>query len=227
MASQELRGEETLVEQVLGLARPGELEDARAEFHARGGAFEPGEPFYEERIRAFLDFFAFEWGAPRALLLRRALAAGLLDAELATALAAHARSLYRAVRIDAEGIELECLLGDARFVVSPSDGPLRSAEGAAARLREGDVLDGRLAWLAGAVRLLPGPVFHPREAHAAMLALVRDARAADRPRTLVLDGLMRMRMRFDRFVSIDARHVYRFDALERREILAAPWARHG
>jgi hypothetical protein len=31
-------------------------------------------------------------------------------------------------------------------------------------------------------------------------------------------------MRFDRFTSIHAKHVYRFDAIDRTEILAAPWA---
>jgi hypothetical protein len=34
-----------------------------------------------------------------------------------------------------------------------------------------------------------------------------------------------MRMRFDRFTSIHARHVYRYEAIDRLEILAAPWAK--
>ena len=44
---------------------------------------------------------------------------------------------------------------------------------------------------------------------------------------MTADPLMRMRMRLDRFESIRARHIYRFDALDRTEILTAPWAAAG
>jgi hypothetical protein len=210
------------VEQVVARVAAPELARARAEFHARGGAFEPGEPFYEERIRAFFDWLLIEWEGGACL---DRFIAPLSDADearaLGLALRRSMRSLWRASTRPYDGaLVLDCVLGGARFVVSRDTGP-------SARLTDGDVLDGRVLGHRGAVLLAPGPVFHPRQAHAAIDALLVDAEVASQRDHRLLDPLLRMRMRFDRFTSINARHVYRFDALGSAEILAAPWAREG
>jgi hypothetical protein len=213
---------EGLLERVIAGIDPATVARAREEFHARTGSFEPGEPFYEERIRAFLDWLTIErddGAALRSFLARATLAPD--DRALGVALLASMRSLFRVRTIDAEGRPvIECALHGARFALRADDLP-------ASRLRPGDVLDGRVAGLDGVVLLAPGPVFHPREVHEALDALLADALAAGRRDETLLDPLLRMRMRFDRFHSIRARHVYRFDALERTEILTAPWAGAG
>ena len=66
-------------------------------------------------------------------------------------------------------------------------------------------------------------VFHREEAHEALFALVRAAVASGLPRREILDGLLRMRMRHDRFTSIHARHLYRIEALATKEIQTASW----
>jgi hypothetical protein len=66
-------------------------------------------------------------------------------------------------------------------------------------------------------------IFHAEEAHESLRALVQQARLERTPREVVLDGLMRMRMRHDRFVSIHAKHIYRFESLQVVEIKAASW----
>lgn len=211
---------EGLVERVIATVPMADLAAARETFHARTGAFEANEPFYEERIRAFFDWLAIdhEDGA----LLRRFVAEHTRTDEeraLAGRLATSMRSLWRVSDRDREGDPIvACMLGGARFVVRRDEGP-------ASRLTAGDVLDGRLV-AAGPIALLaPGPVFHPREAHDALERLLEDARAQGRSAESLLDPLLRMRMRFDRFTSMHARHVYRVDALDRMEILAAPWHR--
>ncbi|MDQ3031972.1 MAG: hypothetical protein M3Y87_06105 [Myxococcota bacterium] len=216
-----------LIERVIASLDDAHIAHAREEFSALTGSFEPGEPFYEERIRAFLDWITIERDGGAALrsflTTERALDAD--DRALGRALLSSMRSLYRvsASEASSEALEgsavIDCLLHGARFALRP--------DGAAARLRPGDVLDGRAIGIDGVVLLAPGPVFHPREVHEALDALLAEARDAGRCDAGILDPLLRMRMRFDRFHSIRAKHVYRFDALERTEILAAPWAGAG
>lgn len=208
---------EAMVEHAIAMLDERDLAGAREVFHARTGPFEPGEPFYEERVRAFFDWALVEHrqGALLRALLPRL---GAAHRELAIAMMRSMRSLYRVGERERHGQPvLQCMLGGARFEVRRDDGP-------AARLRPGDVLDGRLVGTRQGVLLAPGPIFHPREAHEAIERLLAEAQAAHRRDATLLDPLLRMRMRFDRFASIHARHVYRYDAIDRTEILAAPWA---
>lgn len=210
---------ETIVERAVARISEQEIARAREELHARTGSFEPGESFYEERIRAFLDWLVIERHGGAAL--RDLALSGELSPEdraLAEAMRVSMRSLFRVTEVRSdEGPVIECMLHGARFA-------LRADELPASRLRAGDVLDGRAIGITGRVLLAPGPVFHPREAHEPLVALLEAARAAGRCDASLLDPLLRMRMRLDRFESIRAKHIYRFDALDRTEILAAPWA---
>lgn len=209
---------EALLERVIAEVNPDVLSRARDEYHALAGPFAPADPFYEERIRAFLDWLAIERdrGATLRTFLARHDALSPPDQALGRALLSSMRSLYR-VHQSEHGTVIQCVFDGARFRVRTDDLP-------ASRLRDGDMLDGRAIGVEGIVMLAPGPVFHPREAHAAITTLVREARAQERSETNILDALLRMRMRFDRFHSIRAEHVYRLDALDRMEILAASWA---
>lgn len=210
---------EALIEELARGTDEGEVSRAQAAFFELGGAYEPGEPFYEERSRAFFDWMVCAWQG--GAVARRARRPGIDERRdvLLRALTAPMRSIFE---VEAEasaerGPRVRCLLGGAAFELEP--------EGAAARLREGDVLDARVVGVEGAVLLLPGPVFHPREAHEALREVLRRAVAEGREEVALCDALLRVRMRFDRFTSMQARHVYRYDALDRKEILAASWAR--
>lgn len=212
------RSLEAMVERAVAGVDPARLSRARSEFHARTGPFEPSDACHEERIRAFLEWLLVEWEGGAEL--RRFVAFGGESDERSLAQAAlrSMRSLYRVESEEHGEARIECLLEGARFVVPASFGP-------ASRLTAGDVLDARVVGIEGRTALMPGPIFHPREVHEALLAVIAEAREAGRAREGLLDPLARMRMRFDRFTSINARHVYRYDALDRVEILAASWAR--
>lgn len=199
------------------------LARARAAFEARTGSFAPGDPWYEERIRASFDdaLGTFEGGA-----LARAFAsrADLLETEraVARALPRAERSVFLALHVERGVAVCESILG-ARYEVA--------AIGPAERLRGGECFDGRLASIGGALELLPGAIFHPAEAEEAIAAIAHELGERGLPAGLetqadLADAILRMKMRFDRFTSIHARHVYRYDALARMEILAASWARH-
>lgn len=198
------------------------LARARAAFEARTGSFAPGEPWYEERIRAAFDdaLATFEGGALARTFAARA---DVQDAEraVARALPRSERGVFVAERGGAEHVICASLLG-ARFEVLSA--------GVAERLRGGERFDGRIASIGGVLEILPGAVFHPAEAHEALAGLAVEIAERGLPAGLgtqadLADAILRMKMRFDRFTSIHARHVYRYDALARTEILAASWAR--
>jgi len=214
---------ESLVETLVSGLPQASIDEARAAFEARCGTFSTEDPFHEERIRAFSDELVCDYRGPdgRSAAARALASVPVADAgdtaEWVRGLARAERSLFRA-ELDASGARLRCLLGGAVYRV-------RLEDGATSRLRTGDVFDGRIAPVRGEIRVLPGVVFHREEAHEPLLALLPDAVQSGRERRAILDGLLRMRMRHDRFVSIHARHVYRLDALDTVEIKAAPWKR--
>lgn len=226
---------EGLVERLVAGLGAAAVDAARADFEARTGAFSTADAFHEERIRAFSDELVCELRGPdgrtaaaRALATDSADAAPLdgrgpdtreLESCWLEGLTRAERSLFR-VELAPDGARMRCLLGGALYRVRLDDGP-------SARLRSGDVLDGRIAPVGGEIRVLPGMIFHPEEAHEPLLALVSVAVSQGRERRSILDGLLRMRMRHDRFVSIRARHLYRLESLDTLEIKAAPWKAAG
>lgn len=214
---------EALVEELVRSVSEAEVAEAQQEFFALTGPYESGDAWYEERSRAFFDWLVSEWQQGRVVRrFRDAEPRSEAELEACAGLLAHMRGIFRVEVHRAPGTDearrVHCLIGGAAFA-------LTNHEGGGARLREGDIFDGRVVAHAGAIELMPGPVFHPRRAHEALLSVVQRAATEGRDARSVCDSLMRMRMRFDRFTSMQARHVYRFDALDRREILAASWAR--
>lgn len=215
---------EGLIDTLVARASSAERDAARASFEARGGAFTTADTFHEERIRAFSDeLVCAHRGVDGHTLAERAV--GEIPAGDASetsawlrALTRSERSVYR-VEIATGGPAIRCLLGGSVLLVRLDADPREPS----ARLREGDVFDGRAVPVRDEVRVLPGMVFHREEAHEALFALVPQALARGLSRAAILDGLLRMRMRHDRFTSIHAKHLYRVDALSTREIQAASW----
>jgi hypothetical protein len=193
--------------------------DGGADLDERTGEFSDGDGCYETRIRFFLDDYLCGWRGGAA---GRALAMDLEEEEreVARACLIATRGLFRVLdaELESNGIRVLDELRGARFRLAP--------EGAAARLQPGDVFDGRLLVVSNQTQLAPGLIFHPAETHAPLGELLDQLRAEDEhPAGEVLDGLLRMRMRLERFTSIRPRHLYRLEALFDRDILSAGWAR--
>lgn len=205
---------QALIERIALASSEAEIAASRADFVARTGSFEPDEAFYEERVRAAFDDAVTSFGAPRAAMLRRWLQAH--DEPRSRALLRTWRTLLRVEKVGDHAL-VRALLTDAEFLVVRDDGP-------ACKLREGDLFDGRLFVHEG-VRLLPGPVFFERDAHQAIGEVIAEAKRHERGSEVSCDALLRMQMRRLRQPGLRVHHVYRWDAFERVEILAAPWAR--
>jgi len=197
-----------------------DLGGAREAFHHHAGPIELGEPGYEPRIRFFLDWYLCAWVSRDGTRPAARVARSAEEQAIASACANAERTLMQVLEVDGARARVTDPLGGARFRITQAPGP------GPERLRPGDVLDGHLIVLGEQLLLMPGPIFHPPEAHeplAAILERARDERALDR--TELLDALLRMQLRLERFTSMRARHIYRWEALGERDILSAGWAR--
>jgi hypothetical protein len=176
------------------------LQEARRTFEANTGTIDERAPDYEARIAHFLEQYVCEGDrAPIALFAETALLTAHERTELAGWLRSH-RSLFVTDLVTGNvGILRDCIFGGSFRVWL---GELGQA------LAHGEYFDGRLLPLAGRLVLSPGRVYHPREAHAALLDLLATLELAAVPRVELLNGLLAMRSRFLQFESVRAEHVY-------------------
>ena len=132
-------------------------------FVERGGAFGDGDPFFEERTQAFLDWFVLGYRdesgrttAERYLAEHDALAGD--ERRAVIALCQAVRGLFRVDALAGGLVRCTDLLGGAAYAAEPL--------GDTSGLGPGDVADGHLVPFVGGVLLCKGLVFHPPEARA-------------------------------------------------------------
>jgi len=176
--------------------------EMRAAFEARTGAFVPEDPWFEERSRAF-------WcDAITTGRFGREVRGQLSEDEqawLAPMERAH-RGLFRA-----EGALLVDAWSGAELLVTTMDDASRAELDAAA----GQLFDARVV---GAdepyvIALLPGAVFHPRDATAAITPVLAAAHARSMARDDALDALLRMGRMLRSLSRVKAAYAYRPEAL--------------
>ena len=174
------------------------LARAEAEFQRRTGDFEPGQAWYEERIRLFHDWFLLDMVLPDGRVpLRRVLAeraSSLPDAQrevYVEVLRSGHRSLFEVDRPRGSHMRLLDRIGGSTWEVP--------AEAGLASLGVCDLLDARLLLPGGRLTLGRGLLVHPRQAHDAILEAVEQAReACGGPAWELPDVLARMKAAWDR-----------------------------
>jgi hypothetical protein len=186
------------VEHYAAADRAGILAKVQAEFQRRTGDYAPGQPWYEERIRLFHDWFLLDHVLPDGSvpLAHFVAEAGdaLADAQRAVyrdLLRASHRSLFELDRSRGRTLRLLDRIGGAVFEVPMEPG--------LAGLATCDLLDARLLSPGGTLVLARGLLVHPRPAHDMILEVVRRGRtAADGAPWDLLDILARMKAAWDR-----------------------------
>lgn len=190
------------------LARVAEM---RARFEERTGAFAPDDPWFEERSRAFWSDavttgrFGREVEAELSEDERRGL--GPLER-------AH-RGLFRVAAgaggDEPEGGVLVDVWSGAELAFTVVDEASRAELGASS----GQLFDARVVGTEDpfAVALLPGAVFHPRDATAAIPGVLAAARAQSLPTGDTLDALLRMERTLRSLSRVKAAYAYRPEAL--------------
>ncbi len=186
-------------------ATPGAASPAgrlRADFQARTGAFSPDDPWYEERIRAFWT------DAVTSGRLGHDVERDLDEGErrLLPALDRAHRGLFRA-----EGDALVDVWSGAELLVGVLDEASRAEVGASS----GQVFDARVVGRSDPFELvlLPGAVFHPRDATACIEPVLAAARERALSTTDTLDALLRMQRTLRKLSRVKAAYAYRPEAL--------------
>jgi hypothetical protein len=176
--------------------------EMRSAFEARTGAFAPEDAWFEERSRAF-------WCD--------AVTTGSFGREVREALSEDERAwlgcLERAHRglFRADGARLIDAWSGAELVVTSMDEASRAELDASA----GQLFDARVVGNDEpyVVALLPGAVFHPRDATAAIAPVLAAAHERSMTTGEALDALLRMGRMLRSLSRVKAAYAYRADAL--------------
>jgi hypothetical protein len=186
-----------------------EIAQAREDyFNHAGKVFEDDAELFEGRMASFLEWYVIErplQGGPVPVLraLEKANADGEPEAtrKALAAIATSHRSLFDVVTVDGDTVELEDLLGGARFKVVER----RSTIG----FEVGDLVEARLVWDGGRVVFTKTCLFHPRDARAEALGVIDGAVAKGTSRAEIMFSLSRMHVRWHRHGHVNAARVYR------------------
>ncbi|MGD0835875.1 MAG: hypothetical protein ABSB49_04430 [Polyangia bacterium] len=193
-----------------GPAYQAEVSSAREDYFARSGkVFEDDGDLFEARTISFLEWYVLERplrsGFPPivdALQKAATLPAGDLGrAEALACIATSHRSLFDIAQVEADGIELEDVLGGARFRVSER----RSTIG----FDPGALVEARLVWQGREPVFAKTFLFHPRDARSEIIDIVDSELAAGADRDQIMFRLAQLHLRWHRHGHTNAARIYK------------------
>jgi hypothetical protein len=111
------------------------------------------------------------------------------------------RSVFDLASVDGDSVELDDLLGGARFRVVER----RSTVG----FDPGDLIEARLVWDGARIIFTKTFLFHPRDAREEALKVIDEALAKGTPRADIIFLLSRLHIRWHRHGHVNAARVYR------------------
>jgi len=182
---------------------------AREEYFARAGkVFEDDAEVYEARLVAFLEWYVIERplpeGQPPVLIALAHTPADAANAERRMALARMAtshRSLFDIADVKGNRLELEDILGGARFSVVER----RSTIG----FEVGAIVEARVVWDGADPLFAKTFLCHPRDARTEILNLVDDSLMAGANRDDIMGKLSQLYLRWHRHGHLNAGRIYK------------------
>jgi hypothetical protein len=186
-----------------------EIAAAREEYFTRSGkVFEDDAEVHEARTLSFLEWYVIERplaaGRPPIVDALEKSPAAALDTGKAQAMACLAsshRSLFDIAHVDGNTIELEDILGGARFHVVERRGTIGFEVGA--------IVEARVVWDGERTVFAKTFLFHPRDARSEVLDLVDSALAAGTERDEIMFRLAQLFLRWHRHGHNNAARIYR------------------
>jgi hypothetical protein len=180
---------------------------ARAAFLRATGNVADDEPLFEERITAFLEWYALERKMDGSELrpidrYPREVSLSAEAGEAARALATSHWSLFQCEEVTPGRAIVSDLLGGGRFVVHER----RKLPG----LEQGDVFEGRLVSEGGKTLFGRSFCFHPRDAAPTIQKFVLEAAKAGDAKQDVLFRLAERKMRCERYHNVQVAKVYAY-----------------
>lgn len=202
-----------LASRFAGAGYQAEITAAREEYFTRSGkVFEDDAEVHEARTVSFLEWYVIERplvsGLPPVIAAledaraRPGVAAGSIDRLQALAsLAGSHRSLFDIAHVDGNAIELEDVLGGARFRVVER----RSTIG----FEVGALVEARVVWDGEQPVFAKTFLFHPRDARSEVLDFVDGALAAGTDRDEIMFHLAQLYLRWHRHGHTNAARIYK------------------
>jgi hypothetical protein len=187
-----------------------EVSSARENYFTRSGkVFEDDAEVHEARTVAFLEWYVVErplgGGLPPIIdaLQRQPMAtpADLARAEALACVAASHRSLFDIAHVDDNAVELEDVLGGARFRVSER----RSTVG----FEVGALVEARVVWDGQSPVFTKTFLFHPRDARSEILDLVDSSLSEGADRDEIMFRLAQLCLRWHRHGHTNAARIYK------------------
>jgi len=186
-----------------------DIAEAREDYFDRAGkVFEDDKELFESRMASFVEWYVLErplqdGPSPVLRALERANGNGedAVTRQALAALATSHRSVFDLAAVAGDNVELEDVLGGARFKVVER----RSTVG----FEVGDLIEARLCWEGKRIVFTKTFLFHPRDARAEALAAVEAAVAKGTPRVEIIFALSRMHVRWHRHGHVNAARVYK------------------
>jgi hypothetical protein len=192
-----------------GVAYLREIAAAREEYFTRSGkVFEDDAEVHEARTVSFLEWYVIERplasGRPPIIDALGKAVAACMPADRSEALASLAsshRSLFDIAHVDGNIIELEDVLGGARFRVVERRGTVGFEVGA--------LVEARVVWDGGQPVFAKTFLFHPRDARSEILDLVDEALAEGTEGGEIMFRLAQLYLRWHRHGHSNAARIYK------------------
>ena len=181
---------------------------AREEYFDRAGkVFDDDTELFEGRMASFLEWYVLERPlagvglTPVACAIEEGVALPADERRALAALAASHRSVFELFEAKDQMLDVEDLIGGARFAVHERRKPLG--------MTAGDVFEARLVWDGETVVFGRTFLFHPPDARDVVLEWVERAVSTGVARDEILFHLSRQHMRWHRQGHVGAAKVYR------------------
>jgi hypothetical protein len=181
---------------------------AREEFFDRAGkVFDDDAELFEGRMASFLEWYVLERPlagiglSPVACAIEEGAALPADERRVLAALASSHHSVFELFAITGEMLDVEDLIGGARFAVRERRKPLGMAAG--------DLFEARVVWDGETIVFGRTFLFHPPDAREVVLDWIEKAVAAGTAREEILFHLSRQHIRWHRHGHVGAAKVYR------------------
>lgn len=179
---------------------------ARRQFQELTGKFEEDEPWFEQRMKLFLEWFVLDRIGRDGLLPAErflveeseTLEEG--EVEIFGGFTATQRSLLRIDRWHSGRIEFTDMLGGGIWSVQQKE-PMVG-------LQKGDLLDARIIPFRGELYLGRGLLFHPRVARESIQEVLEQAHEKGLLCFELVNLLASQRLRFDRYRNVKVNNIY-------------------
>ncbi len=188
-----------------------EVRKAKAEFFEKTGTAFDNDPFYEERLNLFLEWYLFsrpvsgsDLSPVKLFYHEKQNQLTPSEKEVYHGFTQTLRSLFQLKKVKGAELILKDLFNNK---------DIKASESKTAILTEGDIFEARLIPFQGKYYLGSGFCFHPSQSKSFIVKSIQKVKKLeDEFKDQLLLDLAKMRLKHDRYPHIDVKYIYSFEA---------------